>query len=128
MRGTFFVLILVKVWKFWRFGVEWGEILENLGMTGGNNRGYSRKIGGEEVEGTLYPLLQHACDCRVRHEKCRGLLKHVLKPYDNRSDGQFYIVEIVYDFSMTRAACAIKIACDNRKQRSYCVNRPLEVF
>ena len=36
--------------------------------------------------------LQLACDCRVRHEECRGLLKHVLKPYDNRSDRQFYIV------------------------------------
>ena len=69
--------------------------------------------------------LQLACDCRVRHEECRGLLKHVLKPYDNRSDRQFYIVEIVYDFSMTRAARAIKIACDNRKQKSYRVNRPL---
>ena len=57
--------------------------------------------------------LQLACDCRVRHEKCRGLLKHVLKPY-NRTDGQFYIVEIVYDFSMTRAARAVKIACDNK--------------
>ena len=69
--------------------------------------------------------LQLACDCRVRHEECRGLLKHVLKPYDNRSDRQFYIVEIVYDFSTTRAARAIKIACDNRKQKSYRVNRPL---
>ena len=71
--------------------------------------------------------LQLACDCRVRHEECRGLLKHVLKPYDNRSDRQFYIVEIVYDFSMTRAARAMKIACDNRKQKWYRVNRPLEV-
>ena len=60
-------------------------------------------------------ILQLACDCRVRHEECRGLLKHVLKPYDNRSDGQFCIVEIVYHFSMTRAARAIKIACDNGK-------------
>ena len=68
--------------------------------------------------------LQLACDCRVQHEECRGLLKHVLKPYDNRSDRQFDIVEIVYDFSMTRAARAIKIACDNRKQKSYRVNRP----
>ena len=68
--------------------------------------------------------LQLACDCRVRHEKCCGLLKHVLKPYNNRRDGQFYIMEIVYDFSMMRAARAIKIACDNRKQKSYCVNRP----
>ena len=70
--------------------------------------------------------LQLACDCRVRHEECRGLLKHVLKPYDNRSDRQFDIVEIVYDIFMTRAARAIKIACDNRKQKSYRVNRPLQ--
>ena len=69
--------------------------------------------------------LQLAYDCRVRHEECRGLLKHVLKLYDNRSDRQFDIVEIVYDFSMTRAARALKIACDNRKQKSYRVNRPL---
>ena len=68
--------------------------------------------------------LQLADDCRVRHEECRGLLKHVLKPYDNRSDRQFYIEEIVYDFSMTRAARAMKIACDDRKQKSYRVNRP----
>ena len=66
--------------------------------------------------------LQLAYDCRVRHEECRGLFKHVLKPCDNRSDRQF---EIVYDFSLTRAARAIKIACDNRKQKSYRVNRPL---
>ena len=72
--------------------------------------------------------LQLACDCRVRHEECRGLLKHVLKPYDNRSDRQFDIVEIIYDFSMTRAARATKIACDNRKQKSYRVNRPLCFF
>ena len=69
--------------------------------------------------------LQLACDCRVRHEERRGRLKHVLKPYDNRSDRQFYIVEIVCNLSMTRAARAIKIACDNRKQISYRVNRPL---
>ena len=69
--------------------------------------------------------LQLACDCRVRHEECRGLLKHVLKPYDNRSDRQFDIVEVVYDFSITRVARALKIACDNRKQKSYRVNRPL---
>ena len=40
--------------------------------------------------------------------------------------GNLYIVKIVYDFSMTRAARAIKIACDNRKQKSYRVNRPLD--
>ena len=37
---------------------------------------------------------------------------------DNCSHRQFFYIvdlEIVYDFSMTRAACAIKIACDNRK-------------
>ena len=33
--------------------------------------------------------LQLACDCRVRQKECRGLLKHVLKPYDNRSNRQF---------------------------------------
>ena len=70
--------------------------------------------------------LQHACDCCVRHEECRRLLKHVLKPYDNRSVRQFDIVEIVYDFSMTRAARAIKIASDNRKLKSYRVNRPYD--
>ena len=68
--------------------------------------------------------LQLACDCRVRHEECRELLKHVLKPYDNRSDRQFDIVEVVYDFSMTRAALAMKIAYDNRKQKLYRLNRP----
>ena len=55
-----------------------------------------------------------------------GFLKHVLKPYDNRSHRQFDIVEIAYDFSMSRAARTLKIACDNRKQKSYRVNRPLQ--
>ena len=50
------------------------------------------------------------------------------KSYDNRSDRQIDIVEIVYDFSMTRAARATKIACDNRKQKSYRVNRPLNLL
>ena len=68
--------------------------------------------------------LQLAYDCRVRLEECRGLLKHVLKPYDNLSHTEFDVVEIVYHFSMTRAVRAIKIACDNRKQISYRVNRP----
>ena len=36
-------------------------------------------------------------------------------PYGNRSHRQLDIVEIVYDFSMARAARALKIACDNRK-------------
>ena len=72
--------------------------------------------------------LQLAYDCRARHEECRGLLKHVLKPYDNRSHRQFDIVEIAYNFSMTRAAHATKIACDNRKQKSYRVNRPLKTL
>ena len=68
--------------------------------------------------------LQLACKSCVRHGECRELLKHVLKPYDNRSNRQFDIVEIEYDFSMTRAARTIKIACDSRKQKSYRVNRP----
>ena len=38
--------------------------------------------------------LQLPYDCRVRHEECRGLLKHVLKTYHNRSDWQFYIEQI----------------------------------
>ena len=59
--------------------------------------------------------LQLAYDCCVRHEECRGLLKHVLKPYDNRRDRQFCIVEIVYDFSRTRAGHAVKI---NRMRQS----------
>ena len=45
--------------------------------------------------------LQLAYDCHVRHKECRGLLKHVLKPYDNGGNRQFYIVEIVCDSSMT---------------------------
>ena len=57
-------------------------------------------------------------------ENVVGFLKHVLKLYENRSHRQFDIVEIVYDFSMTRAARATKIACDNREQKSYRVNRP----
>ena len=28
--------------------------------------------------------LQLAYDCRVRHKKCRRILKHVSKSYDNR--------------------------------------------
>ena len=63
--------------------------------------------------------LQVACDCRVWHENCRGLLKHDSKPYDNRSDRQSYIVKVVYNFLMTRAAGALKIACDNLKQKSF---------
>ena len=68
--------------------------------------------------------LQLACDCRVRHKKCCGLLKHVLILYDNHSDREFYIVKIVYDFSTMRAVHAIKIACVNHKQKSYHVNWP----
>ena len=56
-------------------------------------------------------------------DECRGLLKHVLNPYDDSSHRQFDFVQIVYDFSMMRAARAIKIACDNRKQKSYLVNK-----
>ena len=69
--------------------------------------------------------LQLACDCRVRHKECCGLLKQVLKPYNNHSDKQFDIMEIVQDFCMMREARTIKIACHNRKQKSYHVNQPL---
>ena len=72
--------------------------------------------------------LQLAYGCRVRHKECRELMKHVSKPYDNRSHSQFDIVEIVYDFSMRRVAHAIKIACGNRKQKSYCVKALLASF
>ena len=67
---------------------------------------------------------------------CRGLYT-CFKPYDNRSlvvmrsncsQRQFCIVEIVYDFSMTRAARAMKIACNNGRRKSYRVNRPLKYF
>ena len=58
--------------------------------------------------------LQLAYDCRVRHEECRGLLKHVLKPYDNRSDRQFDIVEIAYDFFNDASSAQYK----NRMQQS----------
>ena len=54
-----------------------------------------------------------------------GFLKHVLKLDDNRSHRQFDIVEIVYDFPMTRA---LKIARDNSKQKSYRVNRSSRVY
>ena len=61
--------------------------------------------------------LSLACNCRIQHDGCRGFLKHVLKLYDNRSDRQFYMEEVAYDFFMTRAAPAIKIACDKSKQK-----------
>ena len=59
-------------------------------------------------------ILQLACDCCVRCEECRGLLKQVLKPYDSHSHRQFCIVDVVYDFSMTKAAHVYK----NRMQQS----------
>ena len=65
--------------------------------------------------------LQLACDCYVRHEECHALLKHVLKSYDNRIATGNFISEIVYDFFMERAACAIKVACEKRKQKSYSI-------
>ena len=36
-------------------------------------------------------------------------------PYNNRSDRQFDIVEIVYDFFMTPAARPVKIACKQNR-------------
>jgi len=32
--------------------------------------------------------VQHLHDSRLQHEKCRRILKHVLKPYDSRSHNQ----------------------------------------
>ena len=53
--------------------------------------------------------LQVACDCRVQYEECHGLFeKHVFKPYNNCSDRQCYIMEIVYDFSMMHATIVSK--------------------
>ena len=63
--------------------------------------------------------LELACDCRLRHKESCGLLKHVSKPYVNRNHSQCYIVEIVYDFSMTRESRAIKIKFDNHMQQLY---------
>ena len=37
-------------------------------------------------------------------------------------------MDIVYDFSMMQAACTIKLKCNNCKQKSHHVNRPLEHF
>ena len=48
----------------------------------------------------------------------------VLKPNDNHNHRQFYIMEIVYDFSMTWAVHAMLIPYDNHKQKSYPVNLP----
>ena len=36
------------------------------------------------------------------------------------------MARVVYDFYMTQAARALKIACDSRKRKSYSLNRPLE--
>lgn len=34
------------------------------------------------------------------------------------------MMKAVHDFCMTQAARATRVVCDDRKQRSYCVNRP----
>ena len=66
--------------------------------------------------------LQPAYDCRVRQKKCRRILKHVLKSYDNRRYRQLEWRELCATFCMTRAA---RVACDSRKQKLYRLNRPL---
>ena len=38
------------------------------------------------------------------------------------------MARVVYDFYMTQAARALKIACDSRKRKSYRLNRPLGVL
>ena len=68
--------------------------------------------------------LLHLHDSRTQHEKCRRILKHVLKPYDSRSHNQLEW-RVVYDLCLTQAACATKVAYDSRKQKSYSVNWPL---
>ena len=44
----------------------------------------------------------------TQHEKCRRILKHVLKLYDNRSHIQCYMMRVVYNFGLTQAALATK--------------------
>ena len=42
--------------------------------------------------------LQLAYDCRVRHQTCRWILKHVSKSYDNRRYRQCCMTRVVCDF------------------------------
>ena len=51
--------------------------------------------------------VQLACDCRVQRMSW-VLLKHVLKAKNYHKRRQFYITEIVYDFSIAQAGHAIK--------------------
>ena len=63
--------------------------------------------------------LQLAYDCHVRHKKCRMILNHVLKSYDNRRYRLHvpvcWMIRFVCDFCMTRAVRALEIACDSCK-------------
>ena len=59
--------------------------------------------------------LQHPYDNRAQHENC------------HHSDRQFDIMEIVYYLSMTQAACIIKRAYGNHKQKLYCLNCPYRI-
>ena len=53
-------------------------------------------------------------DSRTQHEKCRRILKHVLKPYNSCSHNQ----NVRMMSCMARAASATKVAYDSRKQKS----------
>ena len=56
--------------------------------------------------------LQHPYDRRTQREKCRRILKHVLKLYDNRSHIQCYMMRVVYNFCLRKQRALQKIACD----------------
>ena len=42
------------------------------------------------------------CDCRVRQEKCRSILKHVLKRYDNRKSCRRPVLGPIYKIRFCR--------------------------
>ena len=55
------------------------------------------------INGNQWTVKATCDDCYEWHKECCGLLKIVLKPYNSRSHGQFYIMEIakLNSFSMT---------------------------
>ena len=73
--------------------------------------------------------VRHLYDMCTQHEKCRRILKLVLKPYDSRSHnqnvGMTSCLRVVYDLCLTQAARATKVAYDSRKQKSHRLNRPI---
>ena len=59
--------------------------------------------------------LQLTYDCRVRHQKCRRILKHVLKSYDNRRYMQSWMTRVVCDFLHDASSARSR----NRMRQSY---------